>query len=124
MLDRSEVGDFVAATSFNSMVNPQLSITQIDNIFNAMAMARGATGVDGVVMFGDLVAFMLKYQQCISHSRWRQLLELDDPCTVDAPAVSASSTNPVVSQVVYKAKWHGEKVAAKIPHPRNPNPKP
>ena len=67
MLDRSEVGDFVAATSFNSMVNPQLSITQIDNIFNAMAMARGATGVDGVVMFGDLVAFMLKYRKCIAH---------------------------------------------------------
>ena len=93
MLDRSEISAFVAATSFqfDDSAKPQLSITQIrDNIFNAMATARGATGVNGVVMFGDVVFFMLKYCKCIPHSRWRQLLGLEAACSANkAPAQSA-----------------------------------
>ena len=82
----------MAATSFqfDDSAKPQISITQIrDNIFDAMATARGATGVNGVVMFGDVVVFMLKYCDGIPHSRWKQLLGLEAACSAAAPAPSA-----------------------------------
>ena len=85
MLDRSEISNFLAATNFQFTGLSKLndSITQLrDSIFDAMATARGLSGVNGVVMFGDWVVFMLKHRECISHSRWRQLLGLQQTAAV------------------------------------------
>ena len=95
MLDRSEIGAFVAATDFQIAGSDTLhhSISEFrDRIFVTMATTRGLAGVNGAVMFGDWVVFVLKYRKRIPKFRWMKLLRLKESCNESRPAHTRSTS--------------------------------
>ena len=98
MLDRSEFGAFVAATNYEIKDSSGLrkSIFQLrESIFHAMATARGPARVNGVVMFGDWVVFILKNRKNIPLSQWRQLLGLEDSSDDRPVALAQRASAPL-----------------------------